>query len=48
VELRFFGGLSVDETAEVLKISKDSVMRDWRLAKPWLAREVARGERHGA
>ena len=48
VELRFFGGLSVAETAEVLKISPDSVMRDWRLAKPWLAREVARGERHGA
>jgi RNA polymerase sigma factor (TIGR02999 family) len=48
VELRFFGGLSVDETAEVLNISPESVMRDWRLAKPWLAREVARGERHGA
>jgi RNA polymerase sigma factor (TIGR02999 family) len=48
VELRFFGGLSVDETAEVLKISPDSVMRDWRLAKPWLAREVGRGERNGA
>lgn len=45
VELRFFGGLSVEETAEVLKISPDSVMRDWRLAKPWLAREVVRGER---
>jgi RNA polymerase sigma factor (TIGR02999 family) len=48
VELRFFGGLSVQETAEVLKISRESVMRDWRLAKPWLAREVARGEKHGA
>jgi RNA polymerase sigma factor (TIGR02999 family) len=48
IELRFFGGLTVDETAEVLKISRESVMRDWRLAKPWLAREVARGERHGA
>ena len=48
VELRFFAGLSVDETAEVLKISPESVMRDWRLAKPWLAREVARGEPHGA
>jgi DNA-directed RNA polymerase specialized sigma24 family protein len=46
--LRFFGGLSVDETAEVLKISPDSVMRDWRLAKPWLAREVSRGDGHGA
>ena len=48
VELRFFGGLSVDETAEVLKISPESVRRDWRLAKPWLAREVARGDLHGA
>ena len=47
VELRFFGGLSVDETAEVLQISPESVMRDWRLAKPWLAREVIRGERDG-
>jgi len=43
VELRFFGGLSIEETAQVLKISPDSVMRDWRLAKPWLAREVSRG-----
>jgi RNA polymerase sigma factor (TIGR02999 family) len=42
VELRFFGGLSVEETAEVLHISPESVMRDWRLAKPWLAREVTR------
>jgi RNA polymerase sigma-70 factor, ECF subfamily len=48
VELRFFGGLSVEETAEVLRISPDSVMRDWRLAKPWLAREVTRGDNHGA
>lgn len=47
VELRFFAGLTVDETAEVLKISPDSVMRDWRLAKPWLAREVVRRERNG-
>ncbi|MEO8053091.1 MAG: ECF-type sigma factor [Acidobacteriota bacterium] len=46
VELRFLGGLSVEETAEVLEISPESVMRDWRLAKPWLAREVIRGERH--
>jgi RNA polymerase sigma factor (TIGR02999 family) len=48
VELRFFGGLSVDETAEVLQISPQSVMRDWRLAKPWLARELARSGSHGA
>ena len=40
VELRFFGGLSVDETAEVLKVSPDTVTRDWRLAKLWLLREI--------
>jgi RNA polymerase sigma factor (TIGR02999 family) len=40
IELRFFGGLSVEETAEVLKISPQSVMRDWRLAKAFLMREV--------
>lgn len=45
VELRFFGGLSVDETAEVLKISPDTVMRDWRLSKVWLKREL-KAERH--
>jgi RNA polymerase sigma-70 factor, ECF subfamily len=42
VELRFFGGLSVAETAEVLKVSPDTVLRDWRLAKAWLAREMGR------
>jgi RNA polymerase sigma factor (TIGR02999 family) len=41
IELRFFSGLSVEETAEVLKISPQSVMRDWKLAKSWLARELA-------
>jgi RNA polymerase sigma factor (TIGR02999 family) len=40
VEMRFFGGLSVDEVAEVLKVSKETVMRDWRLAKVWLLREL--------
>jgi DNA-directed RNA polymerase specialized sigma24 family protein len=40
IELRFFGGLSVEETAEVLKISPQSVMRDWKLAKAWLGREM--------
>ena len=40
VEMRFFGGLSVEETAEVLKISPQSVMRDWKLAKAWLARDM--------
>jgi DNA-directed RNA polymerase specialized sigma24 family protein len=42
VELRFFGGLSVDETAAALKISPQSVMRDWKLAKAWLMRELER------
>lgn len=42
VEMRFFGGLSVEETAEVLKISPQSVMRDWKLARAWLTRELAR------
>lgn len=41
IELRFFGGLSVEETAEVLKISPQSVMRDWKLAKAWLLRELS-------
>jgi len=40
VELRFFGGLSVEETAEVLQVSAITVMRDWHLAKVWLAREL--------
>jgi RNA polymerase sigma factor (TIGR02999 family) len=40
VEMRFFGGLSVEETAEVLKVSPDTVLRDWRLAKVWLVREM--------
>ena len=40
VELRFFGGLSVKEVAEVLKVSEETVTRDWRLAKVWLLREL--------
>lgn len=40
IELRFFGGLSVEETASVLEVSADTVMRDWRLAKAWLLREM--------
>jgi RNA polymerase sigma factor (sigma-70 family) len=40
VELRFFGGLSVEETAEVLKVSPITVMRDWAMAKAWLLREL--------
>ena len=42
IELRFFGGLTVDETAHVLEISPQTVMRDWRIARAWLARELAR------
>jgi RNA polymerase sigma factor (TIGR02999 family) len=40
VELRFFGGLSVEETADVLHMSNDTIKRDWRLAKLWLLREL--------
>lgn len=40
VELRFFGGLSIEETAEVLAVSPGTVMRDWTLAKAWLRREM--------
>jgi RNA polymerase sigma factor (TIGR02999 family) len=42
VELRFFGGLSVEETAAVLRISPETVMRDWKLARTWLRRELRR------
>ena len=45
VELRFFGGLSVEETAEVLKVSAETVMRDWKLAKVWLLRELEKPRR---
>ena len=48
VELRFFGGLDVKETAEVMKVSAETVMRDWKLAKVWLLRELRRGVPHGA
>jgi RNA polymerase sigma factor (TIGR02999 family) len=44
IEMRFFGGLSVEETAAVLKVSPATVMGDWRLAKAWLKREM-RGDR---
>jgi RNA polymerase sigma factor (TIGR02999 family) len=40
VELRFFGGLTVEETAHVLEVSPDTVMRDWKMAKVWLLREM--------
>ena len=48
VELRFFGGLSVEETAEALKISAETVMRDWKFAKNWLMRELSRTSSPGA
>ena len=44
VELRFFAGLSVEETAEVLNVSPDTVTRDWRLARVWLHRELKKGK----
>ncbi len=47
VELRFFGGLSVEETAEVLGISQETVMRDWKFAKNWLLRELSRTRTSG-
>jgi RNA polymerase sigma factor (TIGR02999 family) len=42
IELRFFGGLSVEETAELLKVSPETVLRDWRIAKAWLHGELKR------
>src|SRR6516162_3395659 len=47
VEMRFFGGLSVEETAEVLKVSSVTVMRDWSTAKAWLYRALTRGRADG-
>ena len=47
VEMRFFGGLSVDETAEALGISPETVMRDWKLARAWLFRELTADQRNG-
>ncbi len=48
VEMRFFGGLSVEETAEVLKVSSVTVMRDWSTAKAWLYRELTGGKDDGS
>jgi RNA polymerase sigma factor (TIGR02999 family) len=48
VELRFYGGLSVEETADVLKVSAETVMRDWKLAKLWLLREMSGGKQFEA
>jgi RNA polymerase sigma factor (TIGR02999 family) len=47
VEMRFFGGLSVNEIAEVLKVSEETVKRDWKFAKSWLRRELRRQDSHG-
>ena len=46
VELRFFGGLTVEETATTLRVSKETVIRDWKLAKAWLLRELSTRRRH--
>lgn len=48
VELRFFGGLSVEETATALGVSAETVMHDWKLAKVWLLREIKRGSQSGS
>jgi RNA polymerase sigma factor (TIGR02999 family) len=48
VELRFFGGLTADETAEALGISSETVLRDWKIAKVWLLRELRTEQAHGA
>jgi RNA polymerase sigma factor (TIGR02999 family) len=48
VEMRFFGGLTVEETAEALKISPETVMRDWKLARAWLYRELSADQGHGS
>jgi RNA polymerase sigma-70 factor, ECF subfamily len=47
VELRFFGGLTVEETAVALQVSPETVIRDWRLAKAWLMRELSQEGGHG-
>ena len=47
VELRFFGGLDVKQTADVLKVSNETVARDWRLAKLWLLRDLSGAKQHG-
>jgi len=47
IEMRFFGGLSVEETAEALGVSPDTVMRDWRIARAWLHRAMSGGTSHG-
>jgi RNA polymerase sigma factor (TIGR02999 family) len=48
VELRYFAGLTVQETAEALDVSRDTVMRDWQFSRDWLKREIRRGEARNA
>ena len=48
VELRFFGGLTVEEIAATLKVSTETVLRDWKLAKAWLLRELSEKDDHDA
>ena len=48
IEMRFFGGLSIEETAEVLGVSPGTVMRDWTLAKAWLRCEMDKEAPHGS
>jgi RNA polymerase sigma factor (sigma-70 family) len=48
VELRFFGGLTVEEIAAALQVSPETVLRDWKLAKAWLLRELSHEDRHEA
>jgi RNA polymerase sigma factor (sigma-70 family) len=48
VELRFFGGLTVEEIAATLNVSPETVMRDWKLAKAWLLRELSEKDDHEA
>jgi RNA polymerase sigma factor (TIGR02999 family) len=48
VELRFFGGLTEEETAAALNISVETVGREWRFAKVWLRKEIARGNKSGS
>jgi RNA polymerase sigma factor (TIGR02999 family) len=47
VEMRFFGGLTVEETADALNVSPETVMRDWKVAKAWLSRELAPAQAEG-
>jgi RNA polymerase sigma factor (sigma-70 family) len=45
IELKFFAGLTLEETAEVLNVSRDTVARDWRMARTWLLNELSTGRR---